>query len=667
MDFASSIPGSPGHACSPLQPVSHNQQRESAQASAMRYASGGEDLHDSTVHEKINQFNSLAIQSKQLERKTADAALKRAMLGREEAETEMRRYRDEVRLLRRQAEEGKERERRVGERLETVMENYGRTKETHAHTQALWEKEIRRARKETFKSQSVLVKIQEELKSCRTSQKAAEEELEREKERSKAREQEAFAARYSLVGIQEQLQQALERVKMLEQERDAFKALAAKNEEDVARIAAEGRLPLPPSHEDPEIDDNDELVSPRAQARVSSISIVDIKSSGSSEAELEELAWLWQWEKQRAERALDEVHFLQVECQLRCCSAAKSLSHSREAASPVSPSNDLRASFRKSKTAMLREDKGSRRSTIFVPAEGIFRTISQAEAEDAAVKSVPAAEPPVDHADLSDVSPTRSDDSPTVYARTPSVDPPDFAKQRTSLLSLLNAPHRQEIQGGVIFNIPTIPGPAPSAQPHIITPEPEESPEDYTPEPNLHRNSNSDSYNNRNSDNGTAAYPSIITHSQSQTSHAPAPLADPPTTRPHTSAAHYAAAAPTTTTVTTKVPLRGENRDPNMAARLARLQRTPSHGSLRDKDNKPTFDVNNPALTPTMTREQALAQIRERRGRARSVVAGVPGAPVPAVTPRRQMLEGVGVGERTVSAPTVRVGGNAVAAGAARR
>lgn len=64
---------------------------------------------------------SSAAFSKQLERKTADAALKRAMLGREEAESEMRRYRDEVRGLRRYVDEGRERERKVGERLETVM------------------------------------------------------------------------------------------------------------------------------------------------------------------------------------------------------------------------------------------------------------------------------------------------------------------------------------------------------------------------------------------------------------------------------------------------------------------------------------------------------------------------------------------------------------------
>lgn len=73
----------------------------------------------------MSQQMSSAAFSKQLERKTADAALKRAMLGREEAESEMRRYRDEARGLRRYIEEGRERERKVGERLETVM--VGRT------------------------------------------------------------------------------------------------------------------------------------------------------------------------------------------------------------------------------------------------------------------------------------------------------------------------------------------------------------------------------------------------------------------------------------------------------------------------------------------------------------------------------------------------------------
>lgn len=115
---------SPG---APLQPVSQervNQQRDST----LFYSTSSRPEHlsthhsrDSSVHDKITQFNSLSVQSRQLERKTADAALKRAMLGREEAEAEMRLYRDESRSLRKQIEESRERERKVGERLETIM------------------------------------------------------------------------------------------------------------------------------------------------------------------------------------------------------------------------------------------------------------------------------------------------------------------------------------------------------------------------------------------------------------------------------------------------------------------------------------------------------------------------------------------------------------------
>lgn len=126
MDY-SSPPGTPDGdgSTTPLQPLSHNQQRDSLFPSMRRANQQNHadvfDARDSTVHDKVNQFNSLTMQSKALERKTADAALKRAMMGREEAEAEMRRYRDETRQLRKQIEDGKERERKVGERLETVM------------------------------------------------------------------------------------------------------------------------------------------------------------------------------------------------------------------------------------------------------------------------------------------------------------------------------------------------------------------------------------------------------------------------------------------------------------------------------------------------------------------------------------------------------------------
>lgn len=120
MDSAFKFPGSPGTPLYQVSPERVNQQRPQ---SVYDESPNGLSRHsrESSVHDKVAVFNSLAYQGKQLERKTNDAALKRAMLGREEAESEMRRYREDVRALKRQVEEGQGRERKVMERLESVM------------------------------------------------------------------------------------------------------------------------------------------------------------------------------------------------------------------------------------------------------------------------------------------------------------------------------------------------------------------------------------------------------------------------------------------------------------------------------------------------------------------------------------------------------------------
>jgi hypothetical protein len=196
------------------------------------------------------------------------------------------------------------------------------------------------------------------------------------------------------------------------------------------------------------------------------------------------------------------------------------------------------------------------------------------------------------------------------------LDPPDFAipaqLPRTSLLSLLDAPH--QLGPPLRFNIPTTPAPGPAATQQTSAPESE--------------------------------------------SHI----------RPHTSAATYGVA---TVTKTTKVPLREETTDPSLASRIMKQQRTPSRSANRADDDGPSFDINNPALTPTMTREQALAQIRERRVRAQSVGKMAPMVPEAqqqrpasraAVTPRRPADKD----RRDVSAPTARTGGLGVAPSARR-
>lgn len=664
---------------------------------------------DSSVSDKINQFNTLASQSKHLERKNADAALKRAVLGREEAEAEVRKYRDdvhkykdEVRTLKKEVEEGRNRERKVGERLETVMvresmissptrreravtdernssqENYGRTKETHAHTQTLWEKEIRRMRKETFKSQSAIVDLQEQLNAARAAQKSAEASLEREKERSSAREQEAFQARYNQVGLQEQLDkirseldQALERVKLVEQERDAFKTLA-KTEEDVARIASEGRLPLPPATQE---DEDDEFASPRKSndSRAVSLSLVDVKSSAASEMEIEELTRLWQWEKQRADRAADQVEYLEAECSLRACSCMKKRPRSsmmgllspkrqkRAAAEPlppladpsdrmilsekataIPPPNDTSAHAVKQPTKKKTNqsgDSGDRRATIFLPDLGTFRTVSMEEAdamERAKEQEKRDGPTPVgveaEDKPMEDAPPHSEQDSvPERYSRSPSLEPPSFAvvgKERASLVSLLDAPHHQQQPSQFkVPAIPTTPGlmheqakeTAPSAlkqsgtttQPENRQPKPRRLPLG-SQDPNVEISAVTSSFK--------TSYDS----------------------RPLTAQSFY------TSTTTTSVPLREENSEPSMAKKLLALQRTPSRGKVDDNEI-PTWDVNNPALTPTMTREQALAKIRERRGRAKSGNAGT-------ATPYKGMIRGARGDRRDVSAPAGRKG-----------
>lgn len=486
----------------------------------------------------------------------------------------------------------------------------------YTHSQQRWEKEIRRARKETFKVQSTLVKAQEELKSSRTAQKATEEELQTERERSKAREQEAFDAQYRLAGLQEQLDQALSRAKMLEQELESLRTLTKSDTEAKRSVSAE---------------DGDDSEGPRKRARLST------SAFGNGDPEIETITMLWEWEKQRADRALEQVDFLEAECQLKMCSAGKELRRTsvqrsgprKRASMLISDAGDSmilsesrrasaemsRASPKLSKTDQLRVKKEPRRSTIFLPAEGIFRTVSQAEADEIAAKST--ASSGVSPTEAAPSLPITPMDNNPLYRRSPSLDPPDFAvlnKQRTSLLSLLDAPHRQE--PAQVFNIPTTPGPA--------APGADDADEEDEVDARL-----------------TTKAPGEITLPPRQpTASLTGATSEPLTTttldthtRPHTTASYYRPSTSTTSstvTTTTKVPLReepDEESGPTLAQRLMKMQRTPSRqtgdnyrasGSDSNPDG-PSFDTSNPALTPTMTREEALAQIRERRGRARSV------------------------------------------------
>lgn len=354
----------------------------------------------------------------------------------------------------------------------------------------------------------------------RNSLKAAQADFEEERERCQKREQEAFAARYKLVGVQEELVQLTEKVKLLEQERDALKTIA-KNEE-IARIAAEGQIPLPQSSQD------DEFASPKKE-RASRISIPFI-TSAASEDELEEYRTKLEWEKRRVDEAHARIEFLEVECRLNCCisRAARNASGSYQAPAGA-------------ETELFSEGNSERTSHVFIASEGIFRPVVAESPKVAPAESVTTEEVETPN--------KQKTEAYSSYARTPSCEPPSRAMvvdANTSLLSLLEAPHSP-------------------AQNHNDTEEEQEE-------------------------------PTVIETFRTISTTTRIPLADPEDSIP---------------------------------------------------PEKRTFDSTNPALSQTMSKEEALAQIRERRGRARSLAQGT-------LTPRKQMVEG-GI-RRDISAPDVRSG-----------
>ena len=144
------------------------------------------------------------------------------------------------------------------------------------------------------------------------------EEVEMQKRRVETREQETFAAQYQLVGVQEELESAKHQIRVIEEERDSLKT--SLKEEEVARIAAEGRIALPASKE------GDEFSSPKkkrsAATRRDSVK-ENVDPDIFVEEEEDELTLLkreLRIEKKIRAKALDQIDFMKLECQFRCCS-----------------------------------------------------------------------------------------------------------------------------------------------------------------------------------------------------------------------------------------------------------------------------------------------------------------------------------------------------------
>jgi hypothetical protein len=440
------------------------------------------------------------------------------------------------------------------------------------------------------------VKLQEELKAARNALRTSEADIEQEKARSKKREQEAFAARYQLVGVQEELANMIEKVKLIEQERDALKTIA-KNEE-IARIAAEGQIPLPPSRHD-----DGEFASPWKASKP--LPAVSITSSKSSEEEIEQLRMELTWERQRADRAYEHAEYVQLECQFKWCSCrlaenkGETFHYTATTSIPrttmnesaeIKNENDQRDTlyaappWEPQKNSPTQDEGLPQWSTVFNPAEGVFGRISPEPEESSWISPARPAFPPGKetlqsfpyHYPANNTSQPTSRQS--MHSRTPSCEHPTAAivqEVNSSLISLIDGSHN--------------------------------TPSDASEDTIIHHNQ---------SHEHETAHHALPAHKRTQ-SQPQLPI------QPQAQTFH-------TISTTTRIPLAA----PAVPAPLAaRADLTPPAPSAAPED----------ALSPTMSREEALARIRERRGRARSFAQGM-------VTPKRVNI----YGGRDFSAPAVR-------------
>ena len=98
------------------------------------------------VQGKVAQFNNLSREATQ-KRKDHEAALRRAVLGREEAESETRRLKDENKSMKEKLDEAKAREMRVAKKFEAFGEEKRKLIDHQHKCQKISENEVRRARK----------------------------------------------------------------------------------------------------------------------------------------------------------------------------------------------------------------------------------------------------------------------------------------------------------------------------------------------------------------------------------------------------------------------------------------------------------------------------------------------------------------------------------------
>ena len=408
------------------------------------------------------------------------------------------------------------------------------------------------------------------------------EEVEVQRRKVDGREQEVFAAQYQNIGLQEELDKIRQQLKATEEERDALKT--SLKEEEVARIAAEGKIPLPVSYEP------DEFSSPKKKKKQEKPDVFrddDNPYAMDDATKLTVLRGAYKRELQRRKEADSQIEFMKMECQFRCCPCrlaekkGTSFVHDKTALkNPTGASSNVDTAIQENSAGQTTDTEGVEKENP-IPHTGASSTVTTPE-------------------QLSNALPHERSESPSA-ASTPRFQSTSVPVTPQSVLEIEE--HHSLVQfsptSGTFrtTQIPSIPCSSGGSSPTRDIPQTPTALLRFSPQ-----------------------YPitstTIPVPIQEMTPEAPYPPKQRFPTTPRTLPNPPPHTAHTFNSSTTMVPL---------AAAPSPAPFTPS---------------------ATMTREEALEQIRQRRGRARSIAAGH-------ATPRKQMVDLAGL-RRDISAPAGR-------------
>lgn len=496
--------------------------------------------------------------------------------------------------------------------------------------------------KENLKITGMIPTFQGKIQTLQRNVQRAESDAKFKAEEATKYQNQLYSLQVELEGtsarLGEELQTLNDKLKLVEAERDALKTNL--QEEEVMRIAAEGRIPLPTATNDENDEFGSPVRSPRKQRTVSPSE--DDKENVAPKKSAVELRFLQQelaTEKRLRQRAQDQIDFMKMECQFQCCSCriaetkGKDYIHDNTYAAhmqriklsvPALTPPSSNCGDDAMEDVVIKQEPVEDDALFTAPAEEITMAKAPSEsgevAHDDTVLVHPASIEPESTVSFSPSTGTfRSVPSPVKISKSASVTTPEK-------LPTLNLSVVPEVPAG---SSPWTPD-AHSTMIPVEVVSPTASRSEPLPEVTIQ----SDRKENKKAEMNI--HEDVIEDSDEEDelptpSHEPSGPATPYITRTFTTTTtipmHFSPATPAFR------PGRGPI-TPSTVAHAPADARTPVLGEL--SLNKVPFD-----------REAALEAIRQRRGRARSMAEGHG-------TPMKQMVEGV-KDRRDISAPVSRI------------